>query len=1129
MSWLFSPRTGLYPTLRRFGAGAYLVASVLASQPALAAKKPTTAVLPLAHHAVEAGRLCAAGALIQAREHLQTFHEGVAARVGSEHSAAQIAALSLSQVVAALGVASDPAQSSSETAAKPTSSRVVGLSAETLDALKALRSCSKVKRKTWDDPLVLATLLAGGEGGFEANFQAAQSLAKKGQYGAAAVSAERAHLLALGQSRPARRLEAARTVALLRLQVGDFEGAAVSARNAGAIAQAQGDSFTRVAMARLLAQVHYLDEANEVLNAIEGEGNVAPGLSAELLEARGDVSLKLGAPGRAIRVLNSALVGHGEVFGGQHVATAAVSQLLGEAHRMAGDIPSALVQLRSALSIRENVYGVNHPEVSRTHNALGVVLADLGDWPAADHEFGLALKTLTAELGDDHPEVVTVRANRVLVDWGREQSEVEAFHYAATLDALTLAYGEDHPVVSEARRNLARMQEQLGDPAAAEALLDMAMASQLRALGEGHPSLAQTLVARGTFFARGERLAEATEELDRAIVILRGHYGDEHPLVARALNERSRVATARGDNDVAWVDAVESARVFALHLERSFGVMPDRQRVLLASDAARAVGALLSSNRDAPRDVYIATLSQRDSVLRSIASSRARAREGANASGGFAKEEKALQELRARYVTAVLSESPDAGRRGRALARAIDAQESILTLARGSQRTLDPSEVLHRACINLPADAALVEFLAYDRVQPGDGVEPVPSYVAIVVRPRAERNRSADVDGCSVQRVELGDAQAIDAAADAFARAMRDQRSDAPKARRELSHKLLVPLTKVLRASERWLLIPDGSIWGVPFAALPDPVEPARYLVERVTTSTLTSIHELADYSPQPVDGPPERALLFGAPEFGVSKDGAGPVVLTRSGPCRLEPFEPLPGTLGELEEIRAFLPKAKIVLGSEATKRRLYDELGAKPSIVHLATHAYFAGAAGCPADGAASKKEFRSSKTPLIPNPLLLSGVVLAGANAPQQLGAGTVESEGSSSGILTSLEAAGLDLSSARLVVLSACDTGTGLHRRGQEVQGLRWGFRAAGAKSLLTSLWRSNDAVTRKMMRAFYASLRAPIDSQLASKQASDLFVGAASLRSAQLERIASERRLKQSKPLTWANFVFSGLY
>jgi CHAT domain-containing protein len=149
------------------------------------------------------------------------------------------------------------------------------------------------------------------------------------------------------------------------------------------------------------------------------------------------------------------------------------------------------------------------------------------------------------------------------------------------------------------------------------------------------------------------------------------------------------------------------------------------------------------------------------------------------------------------------------------------------------------------------------------------------------------------------------------------------------------------------------------------------------------------------------------------------------------------------------------------------------------------------------------------------LAPNPLLLSGIVLAGANAPALLDG---EQE---TGILTAYEVAGLDLGEARLVVLSACETGTGIRQRGQEVQGLRWGFRAAGARALVTSLWRSNDVATRGLMRAFYAALAS-------DELPEDVFRGPEALRRAQLERIADDRRLDVRRPLLWANFVFSGV-
>jgi CHAT domain-containing protein len=59
-------------------------------------------------------------------------------------------------------------------------------------------------------------------------------------------------------------------------------------------------------------------------------------------------------------------------------------------------------------------------------------------------------------------------------------------------------------------------------------------------------------------------------------------------------------------------------------------------------------------------------------------------------------------------------------------------------------------------------------------------------------------------------------------------------------------------------------------------------------------------------------------------------------------------------------------------------------------------------------------------------------------------------------------------------------------------------------------------------TRRLMHDFYQSLAA-------GDLPADLFGGAEALRRAQLARVADDRRLGVRRPLTWANFVFSGVY
>ena len=97
---------------------------------------------------------------------------------------------------------------------------------------------------------------------------------------------------------------------------------------------------------------------------------------------------------------------------------------------------------------------------------------------------------------------------------------------------------------------------------------------------------------------------------------------------------------------------------------------------------------------------------------------------------------------------------------------------------------------------------------------------------------------------------------------------------------------------------------------------------------------------------------------------------------------------------------------------------------------------------------------------------NPLLLSGLALAGAN--RRAAAGPDEDDG----ILTAEEVASLNLQGTEWAVLSACDTGLGEIKAGEGVFGLRRAFQIAGARTVIMSLWSVDDRATRPWMRALY---------------------------------------------------------
>jgi len=98
------------------------------------------------------------------------------------------------------------------------------------------------------------------------------------------------------------------------------------------------------------------------------------------------------------------------------------------------------------------------------------------------------------------------------------------------------------------------------------------------------------------------------------------------------------------------------------------------------------------------------------------------------------------------------------------------------------------------------------------------------------------------------------------------------------------------------------------------------------------------------------------------------------------------------------------------------------------------------------------------------------------------------------------------------SADLVVLSACQTGIGKQIKGEGLIALTRGFMYAGAKSIVASLWKVDDAATSALMAEFYRQM----------------FINklkpSAALRAAQL-KLAQQSRWQS--PYYWAGFFIQG--
>jgi CHAT domain-containing protein len=232
------------------------------------------------------------------------------------------------------------------------------------------------------------------------------------------------------------------------------------------------------------------------------------------------------------------------------------------------------------------------------------------------------------------------------------------------------------------------------------------------------------------------------------------------------------------------------------------------------------------------------------------------------------------------------------------------------------------------------------------------------------------------------------------------------------------------------------------------------------YLIDEITVHSITSLREIIEKKEEENQNQnfEKTAVLMGRPNYSsqsntektkVSNSDDRSSILSNSLQLSTEIFTDLKQTEQEVKTIDSLLKKnnwkTEIFLKSNASEEILKQVFN--PTILHIATHGYF-----------------NESKNQTPTNSMLGAGIVLAKPKDNNQ----------AEDGIFTAYEASLLDLQKTELVVISACETGLGKVASQEGVYGLQRGFRAAGAKNVLLSLWKVDDKATQELMTVFYAA-------------------------------------------------------
>jgi CHAT domain-containing protein len=495
-----------------------------------------------------------------------------------------------------------------------------------------------------------------------------------------------------------------------------------------------------------------------------------------------------------------------------------------------------------------------------------------------------------------------------------------------------------------------------------------------------------------------------------------------------------------------------------------------------------------------------------------------------------------------RVVFEAAREKKEAAERALAAANAEFARE----LGRGKLGLQD-------VAASLPDKAALVAYVLYEREdltpsKPGtDAIStdepkapspPVRWYAAFI----AQRGEEPLV-------VQLGPAEEIDLMISRWkreaargmiltSRTPKEAETEYRAVGARLRVKIWDPLVNRLGGVERVFVVPDGELNLVSFAAL--PVSGSSYLIE--DGPLLHYLSAERDLVPEPPVGKPGRGLIaIGGPSFDEVPAPADRLALpetegiaTRGGTRWKQPscvdfeslqFEPLPAadhearqivTIWQTNHVGEKVDGQVIHLSGATAKESTFTKEAPGRRVLHLATHGFFLGqhtpASRNGSRGIGGLSVIEPAQVPDVAceNPLLLSGLALAGANHR------VANESGETDGILTAEEIAGLDLSGVEWAVLSACDTGVGEIRAGEGVFGLRRAIQIAGVQTLIMSLWQVDDDASRQWMKSLY-------EGRLGKKLDTVEAVQAASLAVLNSRRAAEE----STHPFFWAAFVAAG--
>lgn len=378
---------------------------------------------------------------------------------------------------------------------------------------------------------------------------------------------------------------------------------------------------------------------------------------------------------------------------------------------------------------------------------------------------------------------------------------------------------------------------------------------------------------------------------------------------------------------------------------------------------------------------------------------------------------------------------------------------------------IDPITIADTADLLSDVGTALLEFVVAEE----------KSYLLVVTKQRKDSAPQITLYSLDVTSKDLSE-RITD-----FRRMLSDRDLSYQTTARQLYDLLLKPAEQQLLGKKALCIVPDKTLWELPFQAL--QIRPGIHLIEDYSLSYAPSLTVLREMIKKRDSSTPQPASVKVSYRTGVAPS-ASP---SRKARTLFAMGNPRSSELPESErEVKTLADlygqsNSRVFIGNDARERHVKLD-APKYGVLHFATHG------------------FLDSRNPLF------SYLALA-----------QVAEDPSEDGRLEAREIINMDLH-AGLAVLSACETARGRVGAGEGVIGMSWALFVAGVPTTVTSQWKVDSASTTSLMIAFHRRLTKHSRGTKAKETKAE------SLRQAALGLLRSER---YRHPFYWAGFVMVG--